>query len=49
MGHWVKTLAAMPDTLGSVPGTQTVAGENWLPQVALHSGHGMHTCINEHK
>lgn len=25
MGHWVKTLAAMPDTLGSVPGTQTVA------------------------
>ena len=43
MGQWVKALAAMPDDMGSIPGTRTVEGENWLRQAALHSCYGVHT------
>jgi hypothetical protein len=35
MALWIKMPAAKFDALSSVPGTQLVGGENWLPQVVL--------------
>lgn len=36
LAQWVKTIAAKPDGLGSIPGTPWVEEENWLLQVRQH-------------
>lgn len=35
MAQLGKVLATKPDNLGSVPETNVVEGENWLPKVVL--------------
>ena len=41
MSQWVRTFAAKPKDLGSIPGTYTVGGQNQVLEVVL--GHHIYT------
>lgn len=41
----VKIRAVKPDSLGSIPGTHTIKGENWLYQVVLRPLRSIMACV----
>lgn len=36
MPQWLKVPATRPRDLSSIPGTQTVEGEDWSPGTSMH-------------